>query len=62
MFITLEGPEGSGKTTQARQLTEFLRQQGYAVLSTREPGGTSIGDQVRAGEVVAYVDDVPVLS
>jgi dTMP kinase len=48
VFITLEGPEGSGKTTQARELAEFLRQQGYAVLTTREPGGTSIGDQVRA--------------
>lgn len=48
MFITLEGPEGSGKTTQARELAEFLRQQGYAILTTREPGGTSIGDQVRA--------------
>jgi len=48
VFITLEGPEGSGKTTQARELAEFLRQQGYAILTTREPGGTSIGDQVRA--------------
>ncbi|WP_299026973.1 dTMP kinase [uncultured Thermanaerothrix sp.] len=48
MFITLEGPEGSGKTTQAQELAKFLRQQGYTVLATREPGGTSIGDQVRA--------------
>jgi dTMP kinase len=48
MFITLEGPEGSGKTTQAPLLADFLRQQGFDVLTTREPGGTEIGDQIRA--------------
>lgn len=48
MFITLEGPEGSGKTTQAPLLAEFLRQQGCDVLTTREPGGTEIGDQIRS--------------
>jgi dTMP kinase len=48
LFITLEGPEGSGKTRQLAELVDFLRQQGYPVLGTREPGGTSIGDQVRA--------------
>jgi dTMP kinase len=48
MFITLEGPEGSGKTSQIPPLTEFLKKQGYRVLATREPGGTEIGDQVRA--------------
>jgi dTMP kinase len=47
MFITLEGPEGSGKTRQIVPLADFLRQQGLSVLVTREPGGTSIGDQVR---------------
>ncbi len=47
MFITLEGPEGSGKTTQIGPLAEFLRDQGYDVLTTREPGGTRIGEQVR---------------
>lgn len=47
MFITLEGPEGCGKTSQIPELAEFLRQQGYSVYTTREPGGTPIGDQVR---------------
>jgi dTMP kinase len=47
MFITLEGPEGSGKTTQLPLLANFLRQHGFDVLTTREPGGTSIGEQIR---------------
>ncbi len=48
MFITLEGPEGSGKTSQIGPLADFLRQHGFDVLTTREPGGTPIGDQIRA--------------
>ena len=47
MFITLEGPEGSGKTSQLPLLAGYLREQGFDVLTTREPGGTSIGDQIR---------------
>ncbi|MEA4909503.1 MAG: dTMP kinase [Anaerolineaceae bacterium] len=48
MFITLEGPDGSGKTSQIPALAEFLREQGYPVLTTREPGGTVISNQIRA--------------
>lgn len=46
-FITLEGPDGSGKTTQAHLMFDWLRDQGQDVLLTREPGGSDIGDQIR---------------
>ena len=48
MFITFEGPEGSGKSSQIVALTEYLCHSGYDVLTTREPGGTSISEQIRA--------------
>lgn len=47
MFITLEGPEGSGKTSHIPVLRDYLQEAGYPVFCTREPGGTSIGDQIR---------------
>lgn len=55
MFITLEGPEGSGKSSQLPELADFLCEQGYPVLITREPGGTEIGDQIR--QVLVSLDN-----
>ena len=46
-FITLEGPEGSGKTTAARHLAEWLRVRGMSTVLTKEPGGTPLGEEVR---------------
>jgi dTMP kinase len=47
MFITLEGPEGSGKTSHIPYLVEYLRGKGHVVFPTREPGGTTISEQIR---------------
>ena len=47
MFITFEGPEGSGKTSHIKPLAEWLTGQGRVVHTAREPGGTSIGEQIR---------------
>lgn len=55
MFITLEGPDGSGKTSHVQPLAEFITSLGYEVRTTREPGGTLIGDQVRA--ILANTDN-----
>jgi dTMP kinase len=55
-FITLEGSEGSGKTTAARHLGEWLRSRGEPVLVTREPGGTPLGEEVR--RLVLHLRDV----
>ncbi len=47
LFITFEGPDGSGKTTQVKRLAEHLRDGGCNVLAVREPGGTAISEQIR---------------
>ena len=47
LFITFEGPDGSGKTTVSTAVTERLQKEGYQVRYTREPGGSSISEKIR---------------
>jgi len=56
MFITFEGLDGSGKSTQAEFLADWLRGLGRTVLTTREPGGTAVGEAVR--ELVLHGDEL----
>jgi dTMP kinase len=56
MFVTFEGVDWSGKSTQAELLVTWLREQGRQVLSTREPGGTPVAEAVR--ELVLHGDDM----
>nr|WP_218952929.1 dTMP kinase [Pseudomonas sp. BMW13] len=57
MFITLEGPEGAGKSTNREYLAERLREQGVDVLLTREPGGTPLAERIR--ELLLAPSDEP---
>lgn len=47
LFITFEGPDGGGKSSQVRRIANTLKQNGYNVVTTREPGGTRVGDKLR---------------
>ncbi len=47
-FITIEGPEGSGKSTHSKLLCDFLRRRSYKIVHTREPGGTKVSEAIRA--------------
>jgi len=47
LFITMEGPDGSGKSTQMALFCQYIRHQGMDFLQTREPGGTAIGERIR---------------
>ena len=57
MFIVLEGAEGSGKSTQARLIGEWLAANGVEHILTREPGGTKVGEEIRA--ILLHGDDIP---
>jgi dTMP kinase len=56
VFVTFEGVDGSGKTTQLRLVAELLREDGRDVVETREPGGTELGERIR--ELVLHAGDV----
>jgi dTMP kinase len=60
VLVSFEGPEGSGKSTQLRRLATSLSAAGYPVLTSREPGGTALGDHVRAAVLNAPISVTPV--
>ena len=59
-FITIEGPEGAGKTTQAARLESYLQDAGIPTLRTREPGGTELGERIRELLLDADAGDRPI--
>ncbi len=56
-FITFEGLDGSGKTTQLKRLAAWLQERGHNVVSTRQPGGTALGDRIRTLLLDSRVED-----
>ena len=58
-FVVFEGPEGAGKSIQAKVLASFLEDQGWKVLLTREPGGTLAGDEIR--RILLHAEDLALL-
>ena len=48
LFLVLDGPDGGGKTTQARRLAAWLSERGFDVVTCRDPGGTALGDRLRS--------------
>ena len=58
IFITFEGPEGSGKSTHAKLTADYLKKEGYDVIYTREPGGTKVGNEIR--NVLLHLKDIEI--
>jgi dTMP kinase len=56
-FVVFEGPDGSGKSTQFRRLSELAREQGVRLAEVREPGGTPVGERIRQHIVLAKADE-----
>jgi dTMP kinase len=62
LFVTFEGLDGSGKSTQLRRLKDRLEADGFAVTATRQPGGTRVGDRIRALLLDTRTDNVASLA
>jgi dTMP kinase len=56
-FVVFEGPDGSGKSTQFRRLSDLAKQQGVKIFEVREPGGTPVGERIRQHIVLAKADE-----
>ena len=59
-FITFEGADGSGKTTQIEKIKEYLETQGHECLLTREPGGSDLGNKIR--EILFFINIIKLVA